>query len=108
MSIFDFWNNKENNEQGVGFDTSNRTVVDNPIKNGPLLDCRPKGYGDIESIIDNLKKGNQGLLHVEELKASTAIRVLDLLSGAIYALDGGITEVQKDVFLLTPAGIQRS
>ncbi|MBO5286226.1 MAG: cell division protein SepF [Clostridia bacterium] len=108
MSIFDFWNKKENNEQGVGFDVSDRAVVDNPSKNGPLYDCRPKGYGDVEVIIDNLKKGNQVLLHVEELKPSTAIRVLDLLSGAIYALNGGITEVQKDVFLLTPSGIQHA
>ena len=39
------------------------------------------------------------------LKASTKLRVIDLLSGAVYALGGGVMETAPNVYLFSPTGI---
>ena len=58
-----------------------------------------------KSIINTLKNKGQALVYLSNLSQETAIRVLDLLSGAVYALDGGVCEVEKNIFLFTPNGI---
>ena len=42
----------------------------------------------------------------KELKTDTAIRVLDMLCGAIYALDGGVYEMEKNIFMFSPNGVE--
>ena len=36
----------------------------------------------------------------------TAIRILDMLSGAVFALDGGVYEMEKNIFMFSPSGIE--
>ena len=77
-----------------------------PNAKGPVYVCAPTGYDDVSKIIDALKMGKTPVVHMTELKAETAMRVLDMLSGAVYALGGGIYEMQKNVFLLSPTGVE--
>ena len=106
MGVFDIFGKKDKREQaGVSFDEEKRTSGGERQAKGNVAVFFPQGYGDIEKIIDNMKAGKEVLVHLEHLKPSTAIRVLDLLSGAIYALNGGLTELQKDLYFFTPNGI---
>ena len=73
---------------------------------GPVSVFSPTSYDDVEHIIDAIKKGKTAIVHLTELKTETAIRVLDMLSGAIYALDGGVYEMQKNIFMFSPTGIE--
>ena len=50
-----------------------------------------------ESIIDAFRAGKNAVVHLTALKTETAVRVLDMLSGAIYALDGGVYEMEKNM-----------
>ena len=107
MGIFNFFKkNSETDSDALTFDPNARVVGDSPAQNGALSVYKPKGYGDVEKMIDELKMGKQVLFHTTELKTSTAVRVLDLLSGAIYALGGGIVELQKGMYILNPKGIE--
>lgn len=45
------------------------------------------------------------IVYLNELNGATAQRVTDILSGAIYALGGGMAELQKDMFIFTPDGV---
>lgn len=105
MGIFNLFSKKPNDDNSIGFDATSRVVGEAPIKNGPLSVYHPKGYGDVENMIDDLKAGNQVMVYLTMVKETTKIRVLDLLSGAIYALGGGITETAPSVYLLSPTGI---
>ena len=53
-----------------------------------------------------MRNGLTVMVHLTALKTDTAIRVLDLLSGAIYALGGGVYEVQKNTFMFNPGGVE--
>ena len=96
--------NRAPKESGVSFNPSER-VSGGMAQNGPLTYVTPKGYGDVEYAIDNLKKGATVMVTLTGLKLSTKIRVIDLLSGAVYALGGGIMETSPNVYLISPTGI---
>ena len=108
MGFFDIWNKKEKeeNEPNLNFNELSRESAGAPVQNGAVNVYSPKGYGDVENIIDALKRGEQALVHLEMLKTSTLIRVIDLLSGAVYAIGGGICEVGKNIYLLTPTPVK--
>lgn len=72
----------------------------------PLPLAKPTSFSDVEGIIDQLKMGKSVLVHLTEVKQETAIRILDMLSGAIYALNGGVYEVQKNIFMFSPTGVE--
>ena len=75
-------------------------------KKGPVSVFSPTSYNDVEIIIDSIKAGKTAIVHLTELKTETAIRVLDMLSGAIYALDGGVYEMEKNIFMFSPTGVE--
>ena len=71
----------------------------------PMQMRRPRSFADVEEIIDRLKDKLSVIVYMTELSASTAMRVTDILSGAIYALGGGMAEIDKDIYLFTPDGV---
>ncbi len=75
-------------------------------KTGPVSVFTPTSYSDVETIIDAIKDGKNAVVHLNELKNDTAVRVLDMLSGAIYALNGGVYEMGKNVFMFSPSGVE--
>ncbi len=84
----------------------NLTTENQTDKRAPIAIFSPTSYDDVAVIIDSLKQGKSAIVHFEELKPDTAIRVLDMLSGAIYALNGGVYEMQKNTFMFSPTGIE--
>ena len=75
-------------------------------KNGPVSVFDPTSYEDVEKMIDALKEGKNTIVHLEKLKTETAMRVMDMLSGAIYALGGGVYEMEENIFMFSPTGVE--
>ncbi len=112
MSLFDFFGRNTTVDQTPGRGTNGSRImpqdnfaVGREEKESPLTVCRPHSFKDVENIIDILKTGKQVMLQTESLQNQTKFRVLDLLSGAIYALGGGVYEVKEDTYIFTPKGI---
>ena len=107
MGVFDLFGRepKTKNERiesqpqglGISFQNSNK---------GPVSIFSPTAYSDVETIISAITAGKTAIVHLTELKTETAVRVLDMLCGAIYALDGGVYEMQKNVFMFSPTGVE--
>lgn len=62
-------------------------------------------YDDTQNIIDNLKSRKPIIVNLDSLEQDLAQRVLDFMSGAIYALDGTIQKVSRSIFVLVPSNI---
>jgi len=67
---------------------------------------QPTSFDDTQSIINNLKSRKPVVITLELLDAALAQRVLDFISGAIYALDGTIQKVSRGIFVLAPSNIE--
>jgi len=69
---------------------------------------QPMTYDDTQSIIDNLKNRKPIIVNLENLEIDIAQRVLDFMSGAVYALNGNIHKVTKGIFILVPTNVDIS
>ncbi len=79
---------------------------DTVARKNPITVFKPTSFNDVESIIDCVKLGKSAVVHLTAVKTETAIRVLDMLSGAIYALNGGVYEMEKNIFMFSPQGVE--
>ncbi len=106
MGILDFFNKnpREKGERGQSVLPS-VTPIGNTSK-GPVTVFKPENYSDVEKIIDCLKMGKTAIVHFTGVKPETAVRILDMLSGAVYALDGGVYEMEKNIFMFSPLGVE--
>ena len=74
--------------------------------NSNIETFKPTSFEEVAEIIDNLLDGNPVIVNLSEVRENTAQRVVDLLSGAIYAINGNLCELQKDVYIFTPNGVR--
>lgn len=65
---------------------------------------RPKTYKEVQGIIDFLKQGESAVMILDGLTPAEAQRILDFVSGAVYALSGSIQRIDGNIFMLTPEG----
>lgn len=66
---------------------------------------QPDTFEDAQEICDNLKSKKPVIVNLEEVDVETARRVIDFLSGSVYALDGNIQKVSNGIFLVAPYNV---
>ena len=65
---------------------------------------QPRSHKDVQKVADLLRQGQAELVDLSGLDAQDCGRILDFLSGAIYALDGSIHRINENQFILMPTG----
>lgn len=65
----------------------------------------PRTYQDVQNLIDRLKMREQVIVDFSTLNQQSVFRILDFLSGAIYALGGSVQQLRDNMFLFVPAGV---
>ncbi len=73
-----------------------------------VLIFKPVSYDDSQSIIDHLKENKPIIVNLDELENEVAQRILDFVSGAVYALDGNIRKAARNIFVVAPCNIDVS
>ncbi len=88
---------------------ANRTseVVDklNANKDNELVLFEPRSYSETQDIATYLKHDKAAVVNLHRLQKEQSKRVIDFLSGVIYAIDGDIQQIGPKIFLCTPSGI---
>lgn len=64
--------------------------------------AEPQGFGDVQEVAEQLKKRIGVVVNVEALDREVARRVIDFLSGTVYALDGEMQKVSAGVVMFVP------
>ncbi|MDO4543035.1 MAG: cell division protein SepF [Clostridia bacterium] len=67
-----------------------------------MIVYHPVSYEDAQNIIDNLKSRKPVIVNMEELEVTGAQRILDFISGAVYALNGTICKISRGIFVVAP------
>ena len=65
----------------------------------------PLGYDEAPLIIDDLRSGKAVVVNFEQLEASVKRQIFDFINGGIYAIDGSIQKVTRDIFVLAPKNV---
>lgn len=82
----------------------NQDAAENPSDGGIKI-FYPRSFDDVSEIIDILIMGKPAIANLKDIKEATAQRVLDILCGAIYALKGGLCEMEGNIYVLTPDSV---
>jgi cell division inhibitor SepF len=66
---------------------------------------QPENYDDAQEICDHLKNKKPVVINLEDIEKADAQRIIDFLSGAVYALEGSIQKVTTGIFLIAPNNV---
>ncbi|CAD2078174.1 cell division protein SepF [Jeotgalicoccus coquinae] len=62
----------------------------------------PRVFAETQDIADELKSNRAALVNLTKIDSVPKKRIVDFLSGTVYALEGDIQKVGADIFLCTP------
>jgi cell division inhibitor SepF len=66
---------------------------------------QPEAFDDAQDICDHLKNKKPIVINLEGVEKEGAQRIIDFLSGSVYALDGNIQKVSAGIFLIAPNNV---
>ncbi|MDD4688963.1 MAG: cell division protein SepF [Eubacteriales bacterium] len=65
----------------------------------------PETFEDARDIADHLKAKKPCVVNLESVDKEISRRIIDFLSGAVYALDGSIQKISAGIFLIAPYNV---
>lgn len=71
-----------------------------------MILCEPRSYDETQEIADHLKARRSVLVNLQRVRQDLAVRIVDFLSGTIYALNGSISKVGPGIFLCAPEHVE--
>ncbi|WP_438446327.1 cell division protein SepF [Gorillibacterium sp. sgz5001074] len=74
-------------------------------KNMKVIICEPRQYDEtqeIQEIADHLRSRRSVVVNLHKARPDQGLRIVDFLSGTVYALNGTISRVGPNIFLCTP------
>jgi len=70
-----------------------------------MMLIKPKTHADAQIVIDSLKAKQPIIVNLEKNDVAEAQRVIDFVSGAVYALGGEVKVISKKIFAIVPDNI---
>lgn len=72
---------------------------------GKMILLEPRAYSESQQIADHLKKKNTVVVNMKRVTPDQAKRIVDFLSGTLYAIGGDLQKLGGGIFLCTPNNI---
>ena len=107
--IYDYDNQQEEEEDKKRFGRKNNKVVNmqqsqqNAIK---MVISQPTTFEQSDEICSFLKERKSVIVNLEYVNKDVARRIVDFISGGVYALDGYIQKVSNSIFLVAPSNYE--
>ncbi len=93
----------EQEEEGRNFWNRRSKVVNMPqTEQIKMVISQPTTFEQSEAICDLLKEKKSVIVNLEYVNKDIARRIVDVISGAVHALDGHIQKVSNSIFLIAP------
>ena len=70
-----------------------------------MILLEPRAYSELQQIVDHLKNRNTVVVNLKRVTSDQAKRIVDFLSGTIYAIGGDIQKIGGGIFLCTPNNV---
>ncbi|MBO9598231.1 MAG: cell division protein SepF [Cohnella sp.] len=86
----------------------NNVVSIHSQKSARVVLTEPRTYDEAQDIADQLKSRRAVVVNLQRVRREQAIRIVDFLSGTVYALGGHISKIGTDIFLCTPDSVEVS
>ncbi|MBB3127376.1 cell division inhibitor SepF [Paenibacillus rhizosphaerae] len=85
---------------------TNNVVSIHSQKNVKVILHEPHSYDEAQAIADHLRAHRTVVVNLQRVRSDQALRIIDFLSGTVYALNGGISKIGHNIFLCTPDTVE--
>ena len=76
-----------------------------PAGTGKMILLEPRAFSESQQIADHLKNRNTVVVNMKRVTAEQAKRIIDFLSGTVYAIGGDLQKIGGGIFLCTPKNV---
>jgi len=66
----------------------------------------PRVYAEAQDISEHLKNKKAVVVNLQRIERDQGVRIIDFLSGTVYALGGDIQRIGTDIFLCVPDNVE--
>lgn len=77
-------------------------------KSSKVVLVEPRIYAEAQDIADELKNRKAVVVNLQRIEREQARRIVDFLSGTVYAIGGDIQKIGSEIFLCTPDNVEVS
>ncbi|MDQ0231255.1 cell division protein SepF [Metabacillus malikii] len=77
-------------------------------KSSKVILSEPRAYAEAQEIADQLKNRRAVVVNLQSIQKDQAKRIVDFLSGTVYAIGGDIQRIGANIFLCTPDNVDVS
>ena len=102
-----FFNNgeeEENNEE-VEEKMSSASLKNMVGDGNKMILLEPRAYSESQQIADHLKRKNSVVVNLKRVTPDQGKRIVDFLSGTVYAIGGDLQKLGTGIFLCTPSSV---
>ena len=93
----------EEQEERSFFNINRKKVVNMPqTQQVRMVISQPTTFEQAEEICSYLKNRKSVIVNLEYVNKDVARRIVDVMSGAVHALDGHIQKISNSIFLIAP------
>ena len=75
-------------------------------KSSKVVLVEPRVYAEAQDISEQLKNKRAVVVNLQRIDREQGIRIIDFLSGTVYALGGDIQRIGTDIFLCVPDNVE--
>ena len=88
------------------YSLSDEDAIKDADKSGnKMILLEPRAYSESQQIADYLKSRNSVVVNLKRVTAPQAKRIIDFLSGCIYAIGGTMQKIGVGIYLCTPNNV---
>lgn len=88
------------------YSISEKALKEEDDKNGSkMILVEPRAYSESQTIADHLKKRNSVVVNLKRVTSDQAKRIIDFLTGCIYAIGGDLQKLGNGIYLCTPKNV---
>ena len=84
----------------------NKVVSIHAHKNVKVVLQEPCSYDEVQQISNHLRSHNSVVVNLQKVDENQALRIIDFLSGTVYALNGDMSRIGDSIFLCTPDTVE--
>ena len=92
---------EETEERGL-FGRKSKIVNMPQVQSVKMVITQPTSFEQSEEICNYLKERKSVIVNLEYVNKDVARRIVDFISGGVYALDGHIQKISNSIFLIAP------
>ena len=83
----------------------NYVAEEKKSNNNKMILLEPRAYSEAQQIADYLKANSAVVVNLKRVTPEQAKRIVDFLSGTLYAIEGNLQKLGGGIFLCAPGSI---